>query len=306
LIKDAIADITLQQVLTRATDFDIIVTLNLNGDYISDALAAQVGGIGIAPGSNVNYLTGHAIFEATHGTAPKYSDKDMVNLSSVILSGEMMLRYMGWNDAADLILQGVNGAIQAKTVTYDFHRLMPDATKLSTSGFADAVIEHMNDDALADEAAGHYDELADRAREIFEASAEKTQEFIQSSMETAREQLTAAGTFTEDQGQRLKSFLEHDLSRMAESMRDEAKSRLNPSRLTVGAMASLSAVMKAAGSAINDLASKADQGLHCRSGEITSAGTLTCIQCGKEMHFKKTGRIPPCTECHHTEFLKSY
>ncbi len=306
LVKDAIADITLQQVLTRATDFDLIVTLNLNGDYISDALAAQVGGIGIAPGANINYLTGHAIFEATHGTAPKYADKDMVNPSSVVLSGEMMLRYMGWNDAADLILQGVNGAIQAKTVTYDFHRLMADAKKLSTSGFGDAIINHMSDDAVDDEAAGHYDELADRAREIFESGAEKTQEFMQSSMENAREQLTAAGTFTEEQGQRLKSFLEHDLSRMAESMRDEAKSRLNPSRLTVGAMASLSAVMKAAGSAINDLASKADQGLHCRSGEITSAGTLTCIQCGKAMHFKKTGRIPPCTECHHTEFLKSY
>ncbi|MDQ6976271.1 MAG: NADP-dependent isocitrate dehydrogenase [Mariprofundaceae bacterium] len=306
LIKDAIADITLQQVLTRPTDFDIIATLNLNGDYISDALAAQIGGIGIAPGANINYLSGHAIFEATHGTAPKYANKDMVNPSSVILSGEMMLRYMGWSEAADLILKGINGAIQAKTVTYDFHRLMDDAIKLSTSDFGDAVIHHMEDESLDDEAANHYDELADRARDIFESGAEKTQEFVQSAVETAREQLTTAGTFTEEQGQRLKSFLEDDMFRMAESMRNEAKSRLNPSRLTVGAMASLSAVMKAAGSAINDLASKAEQGLHCRSGEITSAGTLTCIQCNKEMHFKKTGRIPPCTECHHTEFRKSY
>lgn len=140
VIKDAIADIALQQVLTRATEFDVIATLNLNGDYLSDALAAQVGGIGIAPGANINYDTGHAIFEATHGTAPKYADKDMVNPSSVVLSGEMMLRYMGWTEAADLILNGINGSIAAKTVTYDFERLMDGATKLSTSGFGDAVI----------------------------------------------------------------------------------------------------------------------------------------------------------------------
>ena len=127
IIKDAIADIALQQVLTRPEDFDVIATLNLNGDYLSDALAAQVGGIGIAPGANINYITGHAIFEATHGTAPKYADQDVVNPSSVILSGEMMFRYMGWIEVADLILKGVNGAIGAKTVTYDFHRLMEGA-----------------------------------------------------------------------------------------------------------------------------------------------------------------------------------
>jgi len=120
LIKDSIADITLQQVLTRAKDFDVIATLNLNGDYLSDALAAQVGGIGIAPGANINYITGHAIFEATHGTAPKYANLDQVNPGSVILSGEMMLRYMGWGEAADLIVKGLEGAITAKTVTYDF------------------------------------------------------------------------------------------------------------------------------------------------------------------------------------------
>jgi isocitrate dehydrogenase len=143
LIKDAIADIAFQQTITRAREFDIIATMNLNGDYLSDALAAQVGGIGIAPGGNINYETGHAIFEATHGTAPKYADKDMVNPGSVILSGEMMLRYMGWKEAADLIVKGVEGAIDAKTVTYDFHRLMEGATKLSTSAFGDAVIAHM-------------------------------------------------------------------------------------------------------------------------------------------------------------------
>jgi isocitrate dehydrogenase len=143
VIKDAIADITLQQVLTRPTDFDVIATLNLNGDYLSDALAAQVGGIGIAPGGNINYLTGHAIFEATHGTAPKYAGKDVVNPGSVILSGEMMLRYMGWTEAADRIIKGMDGAINAKTVTYDFARLMEGAKEVKCSEFGDAVIAKM-------------------------------------------------------------------------------------------------------------------------------------------------------------------
>jgi isocitrate dehydrogenase len=119
--------------------------MNLNGDYLSDAIAAQVGGIGIAPGGNINYITGHAIFEATHGTAPKYADKDMVNPGSVILSGEMMFRYMGWDEAADLIVKGMEGAISAKTVTYDFHRMMDEATMLKTSEFGDAIIKHMDD-----------------------------------------------------------------------------------------------------------------------------------------------------------------
>jgi isocitrate dehydrogenase len=143
LIKDVIADIVFQQTITRATDFDVLATMNLNGDYLSDALAAQVGGIGIAPGGNINYDTGHAVFEATHGTAPKYADKDMVNPGSLILSGEMMLRYMGWDEAADKVVKGISGAIGAKTVTYDFHRLMEGATKLSTAQFGDAVIKQM-------------------------------------------------------------------------------------------------------------------------------------------------------------------
>ena len=143
IIKDAIADITLQQVLTRAEDFDVIATLNLNGDYLSDALAAQVGGIGIAPGGNINYISGHAIFEATHGTAPKYADKDMVNPGSVILSGEMMFRYLGWTEVADLLLKGLNGAIASKKVTYDFARQMEGATKIKCSEFGDNIIAHM-------------------------------------------------------------------------------------------------------------------------------------------------------------------
>jgi len=142
MIKDSIADITLQQVLTRAKEFDVIATMNLNGDYLSDALAAQVGGIGIAPGGNINYKTGHAIFEATHGTAPKYANLDMVNPGSVILSGEMMFRHLGWNEAADLIIKGLDGAIGAKTVTYDFHRMMEGATKLKCSEFGSAIIKH--------------------------------------------------------------------------------------------------------------------------------------------------------------------
>ena len=143
LIKDAIADIALQQVLTRPTDFDVIATLNLNGDYLSDALAAQVGGIGIAPGGNINYVTGHAIFEATHGTAPKYAGKDQVNPGSVVLSGEMMLRHLGWIEAADLIIKGLNGAIASKRVTYDFARLMDGATEIKCSAFGDNMIAHM-------------------------------------------------------------------------------------------------------------------------------------------------------------------
>jgi isocitrate dehydrogenase len=142
-IKDSIADITLQQVLTRPREFDVIATLNLNGDYLSDALAAQVGGIGIAPGGNINYATGHAIFEATHGTAPKYANLDKVNPGSVILSGEMMLRHLGWVEAAELITKGMDGAIGNKTVTYDFARLMEGAKEVSCSAFGTAIIDHM-------------------------------------------------------------------------------------------------------------------------------------------------------------------
>ena len=145
LIKDTIADIVFQQTITRAKEFDVLATMNLNGDFLSDALAAQIGGMGIAPGANINYDTGGAIFEATHGTAPKYADLDQVNPGSVILSGEMMFRYMGWNEVADLILKGMSGAIKAKTVTYDFDRLMDGATKVKCSEFGDAMIAHMDD-----------------------------------------------------------------------------------------------------------------------------------------------------------------
>jgi isocitrate dehydrogenase len=143
LVEDVIADAMLQQILTRPAEYDVIATMNLNGDYISDALAAQVGGIGIAPGGNINYDTGIAVFEATHGTAPKYANQDKVNPGSVVLSGEMMFRYVGWNEAAENVIRGLEGAIAAKTVTYDFERLMEGATKVKTSEFGDAIIAHM-------------------------------------------------------------------------------------------------------------------------------------------------------------------
>ena len=144
LVRDTIADITLQQVLTRAGSFDVIATMNLNGDYLSDALAAQIGGIGIAPGGNINYDTGHAIFEATHGTAPKYADQDKVNPGSVVLSGVLMFRHLRWSEAADLIEAALETTISQKRVTYDFHRLMEGAEKLKTSEFADAIIGNMS------------------------------------------------------------------------------------------------------------------------------------------------------------------
>ena len=142
-MKDAIADITLQQVLTRPKEFDVIATMNLNGDYLSDALAAQVGGIGIAPGGNINYTTGHAVFEATHGTAPKYADKDVINPGSLMLSGVMMLEYMGWKKAGRLIERSLEKTIRQKTVTYDLERQMKGATKVKTSEFATKIIENM-------------------------------------------------------------------------------------------------------------------------------------------------------------------
>jgi len=306
VIKDAIADIALQQVLTRPKEFDVIATLNLNGDYLSDALAAQVGGIGIAPGANINDSTGYAVFEATHGTAPKYANKNMVNPSSMTLSGAMMLRYIGWNEAAALIEKGISGAIVAKTVTYDFERLMDGAVKLSTSEFGEAVIEHMDDAAINDSEVDQFDAMAERFKDLFESGAEKTSEVARSALEKAREQFTAAGSVTEEQGEKLKGFLEKDVKIIALSLRDEAKVKLNPGRLGVGALASLTGMLQAAGSTLSDMAEKAEKSISCRSGEITSAGTLTCKACKHTMHFKKSGRIPPCPTCHKTDFTKSY
>ncbi|HKJ83109.1 MAG TPA: NADP-dependent isocitrate dehydrogenase [Mariprofundaceae bacterium] len=310
VIKDAIADIALQQVLTRAQEFDVIATLNLNGDYLSDALAAQVGGIGIAPGANINYQSGHAIFEATHGTAPKYAGQDVVNPSSVILSGEMMLRYMGWTEAANLVIKGMNRAIASKRVTYDFERLMEGATKVSTSEFGDVIIEKMSSEFGAGvEDEEKYDKLAARFIELFEAGTGKGTEFVNATLERARQQLTSAGEFSEEQGKRLQSFLERDLGEAVSQARkfgSETRERLNPSRLGVGALASITSLLNMAGSTLSGMANRAGKALTYHSGEITSAGTLKCTACGKRMHFKKTGRIPPCPNCHSTEFRKSY
>jgi len=307
VIKDAIADITLQQVLTRPEDFDVIATMNLNGDYLSDALAAQVGGIGIAPGANINFETGHAIFEATHGTAPKYAGKNMANPSSLILSGEMMLRHLGWHEAADLIIRGIEGAIRAKTVTYDFHRLMEGATKLSTSEFADAIIHWMDEsDDDHDEEAALYDQLAQRFKEIFEESSEKTAEAARAAMEKAREQLTAAGILGEEQGKRLKAFLERDLAQLVRDLGEEARERLHPARIGAGAVSIFAGVMRAAAGALQGLAEKAEATITVRAGEITSAGTLSCVDCGQELHFKRTSRVPPCPKCGGSLFRKGY
>ncbi|MDQ6959754.1 MAG: isocitrate/isopropylmalate family dehydrogenase, partial [Mariprofundaceae bacterium] len=214
---------------------------------------------------------------------------------------------MGWEEAAGLIEKGITGAIAAKTVTYDFHRLMEGATKLSTSEFGDAVIAHMDTDAgNGGDEADQYDQLAARFKELFEAGAEKSSEFAQATMEKARQQLTAAGAFSEEQGQKLKGFMERDFSQLATSMRDEARERLNPARLGTGALSSISALLSTASSVLSDAAGRAEKSLLCRSGEVTSAGTLKCIACGHDIHLKKTGRVPPCPKCHATEFKKSY
>ncbi|MDQ6962046.1 MAG: NADP-dependent isocitrate dehydrogenase [Mariprofundaceae bacterium] len=308
VIKDCIADIALQQVLTRAEDFDVIATLNLNGDYLSDALAAQVGGIGIAPGANINYESGHAIFEATHGTAPKYANKNMVNPSSVILSGEMMLRHLGWVEAADLIIKGVSNGIASKQVTYDFERQMKGATKVSTSGFADVIIDHM-DGVANDDEADQFDQLIHRCKELLESSGEKSSEVLNTVLDKAREQLTSAGTFSEEQGQKISDYVKRDLHSAAstlEHLGEEARAHLSPSRLGAGALDSLSLLLDAAGQTLNKWASRTEEALTCHSGEVTSAGTLTCTECQHEMHLTQTSRVPECTECQATEFKKSY
>lgn len=310
IIKDCIADIALQQVLTRAEEFDVIATLNLNGDYLSDALAAQVGGIGIAPGANINYDSGHAIFEATHGTAPKYANKNMVNPSSVVLSGEMMLRYMGWNEAADLILKGVAGGISSKQVTYDFERQMKGATKVSTSGFADVIIRYMDEEPqIKEDEEDQFDQLIHRFKEIVESGSEKSAEFLAAALEKAREQLTVAGAFSEEQGKKISTYVKRDLhsaSSTLDHFSEETKARLNPSRLGAGALDSFSSLLDSAGQALSKWSHRAEEVLICHSGEVTSAGTLTCTQCQHEMHLTQTSRIPECTECQATEFKKSY
>ncbi len=226
-------------------------------------------------------------------------------LSSAMLSGAMLLATMGWDEASALVMKGVSGAIQAKTIPADAE-LQVGAATVAASEFVDVAIASMGVVEVSDVAVDHYDELADKFHEEFEAGAEKTAEFAQKAMETARKQLTAAGKFTEEQGHKLKEFLENDFSRVSQEVKAEARERLNPSRLGAGALASMSKILHKTGVVLSGFADKAEDALACKSGEITSAGKLTCNACGYEMNFKKTGRIPPCPKCHKTEFTKGY
>jgi hypothetical protein len=265
----------------------------------------QADGDGM-PGACINYLSGHAVFEAVHGSELKHAEESTVNPCAMALAGEMMLRYIGWTEAAVLVLRAVHGVIADKTASYDFNRLVEGAAKLTTSGFVDVVMAQMDVDSASAEATDQYDQLAARFKELFDAGAEKSAEFAHVAMEKARQQLTSAGAFSEEQGNNLKSFLERDLAQLADMVRQEARLKLNPTRVGVGALSSLFSLLNAAGSALASAAERTEKAISCRSGEITSAGTLTCMACGFEAHFKKTGRVPPCPKCHATEFRKSY
>jgi isocitrate dehydrogenase len=227
-------------------------------------------------------------------------DDSFSSSTSVIFSGSMMLGSMGWHEAAALVLAGVGDAIQDKVAPCDSELL--GMKNVPISKFSDVVISHIEAHADADQ----YDELADKFHEEFEAGAEKTSEFAHKAMDKAREQLTAAGKFTEEQGHKLKAFLENDFSRVSQEMKAGAKEKLNPSRLGAGALSSMAKLLHKTGVALSSFADKADDALACKSGEITSAGKLKCNACSYEMHFKKTGRIPPCPKCHKTEFTKGY
>jgi len=230
------------------------------------------------------------------------------NITSVIFSAVMMLRSIGWDKAADLALTHTVNAMKNNIIPQDSELFSRD--KVEVSAFANAVVGYMEADASAqasaDVGADEYDELADKFHEEFEAGAEKTAEFAQKAMEAAREQLTSAGKFTDEQGHKLKEFLENDFSRVVQEMKVGAREKLNPSRLGAGALSSMSKLLHKTGVALSGFADKADGALACKSGEITSAGKLKCNACGYEMNFKKTGRIPPCPKCHKTEFTKGY
>lgn len=227
--------------------------------------------------------------------------KNTTSTSSMLFSGAMLLDRMGWVEASDMVIQAARDTIQTGIVPEN-PELLTMTDEVACSEFADVVIAHMDSDDEADQ----YDDLADKFHEEFEAGAENTAEFAHKAMETARKQLTSAGKFTEEQGQRLKAFLENDFSRVSQEMKAGAKEKLNPSRLGAGALSSMSKLLHKTGVALSSFADKADGALACKSGEITSAGKLKCNACSYEMHFKKTGRIPPCPKCHKTEFTKGY
>ena len=224
---------------------------------------------------------------------------------SLLVSGILMLRHMKWFEAADILQNNMNAVIQSQMIPQG-SPLFCECEKISTSDFCAAVVEHIHDEAIFDVDAAQYDALAAKFKEEFEAATENTVEIAKKAMEKARQKLTEAGQFTEEKGEKLKGFLENDLLRVSEEMKKGAKAKLNPSRLSTGALASISKLLHKTGEAFSHFAEKADASLSCKSGEITSAGRLTCKACGHEMHFKKTGRIPPCPKCHKTEFTKGY
>ena len=227
------------------------------------------------------------------------------DVSSLLLSAVFLLRQLDWLEAADVLQKNLNQVIK-KGVNPDDCALLNGDKTVSPEAFCHEIKGYISDASMFDVDADQYDELADRFHEEFEAGAEKTTEFAQKAMDKAREQLTVAGKFTEEQGHKLKEFLENDFSRVAQEMKKGAQEKLNPSRLGAGALASMSKLLHKTGVALSSFGDKAEDALTCKSGEITSAGKLVCKACGYEINFKKTGRIPPCPKCHKTEFIKGY
>jgi isocitrate dehydrogenase len=227
------------------------------------------------------------------------------NILSLLASASLLLRHLDWHEAAEVLNTSFDDALQSKIIPQGCE-LFCECEKVPVSDFCDAVIEQMNDEAIFDVDAAQYDALAAKFKEEFESATENTVEIAKKAMEKARKKLTEAGQFTEEKGEKLKEFLENDLSRISQEMKKGAKEKLNPSRLGTGALASISKLLHKTGVALSSFGDKAEASLSCKSGEITSAGKLTCKACGHQMNFKKTGRIPPCPKCHKTEFTKGY
>jgi len=232
-------------------------------------------------------------------------DIETSNVLSVLYSGALLMRHLAWTEAAGLVQDSLATVLESKTIPQGTE-LFCECEEVSPADFCAAVIEHMGDEAVFDVDAAQYDALAAKFKEEFESATENTVEVTKKAMEKARKKLTEAGQFTEEKGEKLKAFLEHDLTRLAQEMSKGAKAKLNPTRLGTGALASMSKLLHKTGLAISSFADKADASLACKSGEITSAGKLVCNDCGNAMNFKKTGRIPPCPKCHKTEFTKGY
>jgi isocitrate dehydrogenase len=227
------------------------------------------------------------------------------NILSLFASGSLLLRHLDWDEAAEVLNTSFDEALQSKIIPQGCE-LFCECEKVSVSDFCDAVMEHMADEAVFDVDAEQYDALAAKFKEEFESATENTVEIAKKAMEKARKKLTEAGQFTEEKGEKLKEFLENDLSRISQEMKKGAKEKFNPSRLGTGALASISKLLHKTGVALSSFGDKAEASLACKSGEITSAGKLVCNNCGNEMNFKKTGRVPPCPKCHKTQFTKGY